>query len=162
MFLDFFAKKAQKTLDKYKLEEYNIYVVKAICFTTNKKGGDFALAKDYKFALLLDYYGDMLTEKQRNVLDLYYNEDMSLAEIAEHERITRQGVHDSIHRGEQLLDELESKLCFSQKMRAYENALEEIDMLAQNIYGECRMYNYSKNILSNAETIMQRVKDLNE
>ena len=120
------------------------------------------MAKDYRFALLLDYYGDMLTDKQRNVLDLYYNEDMSLAEIAEHERITRQGVHDSIHRGEQLLDELESKLCFSQKMRAYESALEEIDMLAQNIYGECRMYNYSKNILQNAEAIMQRVKDLSE
>ena len=39
------------------------------------------MAKDYKFALLLDYYGDMLTPKQRDVLDLYYNEDMSLSEL---------------------------------------------------------------------------------
>lgn len=47
-------------------------------------------------SLLLDFYGQMLTPKQRDVMELYYYEDLSLAEIAEHENITRQGVHDFI------------------------------------------------------------------
>ncbi|MBQ7132223.1 MAG: DNA-binding protein [Oscillospiraceae bacterium] len=120
------------------------------------------MAKDYKFALLLDYYGDMLTPKQRDVLDLYYNEDMSLAEIAEHERITRQGVHDSIHRGEQLLAELEEKLAFAEKMRKYEDILEDIKALSENIYTECRTYNYSKSISQNASMIIEAIKSLDE
>ena len=49
-------------------------------------------------------------EKQRELFDLYYNEDLSLAEIAEHAGITRQGVRDSIKRAEHALGEMESKL----------------------------------------------------
>ena len=71
--------------------------------------------KNLKVALLLDHYSPMLTEKQRDVIDLYYNEDLSLAEIAEHENITRQGVRDSIKRGEQALFELEEALGLSRK-----------------------------------------------
>ena len=48
------------------------------------------MSKELKFVLLLDCYGDLLTDKQRDVIDLYYNEDLSLSEIAEHENITRQ------------------------------------------------------------------------
>lgn len=129
---------------------------------TDAKTAVIFLAKDYKFALLLDYYGDMLTPKQRDVLDLYYNEDMSLAEIAEHERITRQGVHDSIHRGEQFLAELEEKLAFAEKMRKYEQAMDDIKSLSENIYAECRTYNYSKNIQQNALTIIETIKSLDE
>ena len=63
------------------------------------------MAKNMEVALLLDFYGDMLTEKQREVMELYYNQDLSLAEIAENDGITRQGVRDSIKRAEtQLLD----------------------------------------------------------
>ena len=53
--------------------------------------------------LLLDYYGGLLTEKQRTCFDLYYNQDLSLSEIAEGEGISRQGVHDTIARAEGLL-----------------------------------------------------------
>ncbi len=120
------------------------------------------MAKDYKYALLLDYYGDMLTEKQRDVLDLYYNEDMSLAEIAEHERITRQGVHDSIHRGEQLLSELEDKLAFAEKLRKYEKALGNIKALSESIYTECKTYNYSNSISRNASMIIEQIASLEE
>ena len=59
--------------------------------------------KPLEMSLLFDFYGETLTEKQRELFDLYYNEDLSLAEIAEHAGITRQGVRDSIKRrdGEQ-------------------------------------------------------------
>ena len=60
--------------------------------------------------MLLDFYGPVLTDKQRVILTEYYNEDLSLAEIAENLGITRQGVRDAIKHGEAALDELEQKL----------------------------------------------------
>ena len=59
--------------------------------------------KPLEMSLLFDFYGETLTEKQRELFDLYYNEDLSLAEIAEHAGITRQGVRDSIKRAEHAL-----------------------------------------------------------
>ena len=81
------------------------------------------MAKNLEISFLLDFYGDMLTDKQRDVVELYYNEDLSLAEIAAHSGITRQGVRDSIKRAEGQLLEYEggctwqsasvgSKACF--------------------------------------------------
>ena len=63
----------------------------------------------YRMALLYDFYGDMLTARQKEFYDLYYNEDLSLAEIAENYGITRQGVRDVIVRAEAILTELEDK-----------------------------------------------------
>ena len=64
----------------------------------------------YEMALLLDFYGETLTEKQRTLSDLYYNQDLSLAEIAEEAGISRQGVHDTIIRAENTLLTLEAQL----------------------------------------------------
>ena len=66
--------------------------------------------KDLSFSVLLDQYGPALTEKQREILTEYYNEDFSLAEIAENYGITRQGVRDAIKHGEAALLALEDKL----------------------------------------------------
>jgi len=60
-------------------------------------------------ALLLDFYGELLTEKQKEYLDLYYNEDFSLAEIARPRGITPQGVRDLTRRGEGILRDTETK-----------------------------------------------------
>ena len=71
-------------------------------------------AKDLSMCSLLDTYGAVLTEKQRNVMQMYYFEDFSLSEIAELEGgISRQGVRDFIKRGEMVLTELEEKLHFA-------------------------------------------------
>lgn len=59
--------------------------------------------------MLFDFYGELLTEKQREYFDLYYNEDLSLAEIAEMGGISRQGVWDVIRRADQTLRETERK-----------------------------------------------------
>ena len=70
------------------------------------------MEKFEKMALLLDMYGELLTQKQRNVMDQYYNFDLSLQEIAENVGISKQGVHDLIRRAENLLLRTENKLGF--------------------------------------------------
>ena len=63
----------------------------------------------WEVALLFDYYGGMLTDKQKEYLDMRYNQDMSLSEIAEELGISRQGVHDNLNRTEALLRNMEAK-----------------------------------------------------
>ncbi len=117
------------------------------------------MAKDLKVTLLLDFYGEMLTEKQRDMIELYYDEDLSLGEIAETAHITRQGVRDSIKRGEQQLYELEDKLGLADKFQKYNELLEKIERLARDINEESTTYNYSRNISIRAEMIMDCVKE---
>lgn len=73
------------------------------------------MAKNLYVSALLDVYGSFLGDKQRELTELYYNEDLSLAEIAENEGITRQGVRDSIKRAEAQLALLEEKCRYCEK-----------------------------------------------
>lgn len=68
------------------------------------------MSKDLSISMLLDFYGQLLTQKQGDALDLYYNQDLSLSEIAAHMNITRQGVRDNIKRGERQLLKLEEDI----------------------------------------------------
>ena len=91
------------------------------------------MAKNLEISLLLDFYGDMLTEKQRDMVDYYYNDDLSLSEIAENEGITRQGVRDSIKRAEAQMTEMEERLGLARRFRKIHADIEEIYRLAQTI-----------------------------
>ncbi len=64
----------------------------------------------FAMSMLLDFYGEVLTEKQRDFFDLYHNRDLSLGEIAENTGITRQGVRDVIVRATRILQEMENRL----------------------------------------------------
>ena len=75
------------------------------------------MAKNLHISYLLDFYSGLLTEKQREVMNYYYNDDLSLGEIAANEGITRQGVRDSIKRAETQLLELESQLGLVRRFR---------------------------------------------
>ena len=66
--------------------------------------------KDWNISYLLDFYGDILSEKKRSVMELYYNEDLSLSEIAEQFGISRQGVRDIVKKTEEELFFWEEKL----------------------------------------------------
>ena len=82
------------------------------------------MAKDLSISTLLDFYGPFLSEKQRNLLHHYYNEDLSLSEIAENESITRQGVRDLIKRGELQLKKYEEECCWCQNVLALQSTLQ--------------------------------------
>lgn len=64
----------------------------------------------FTMSMLFDFYGDLLTDKQKELFDLYYNEDLSLSEIAEQADISRQGVRDAIVRAETILRDTEDRL----------------------------------------------------
>ena len=68
------------------------------------------MSKDLSISVLLDFYKQLLTQKQSDALDLYYNQDLSLSEIAAYMGITRQGVRDNIKRGEKQLLSYESEI----------------------------------------------------
>ena len=77
-------------------------------------------------SMLFDFYGELLTDKQREYFDLHYNEDLSLAEIAEQSGISRQGVWDIIRRAEAAMTEVEEKTGLIKRFNERNAALAEI------------------------------------
>ena len=104
------------------------------------------MAKNLDITILLDFYGDMLTSKQREFLDYYYNEDLSLSEIALNVGITRQGVRDAIKRAEAQLMEMEERLGLVKRFKDVQTALEEIIECATKISIENRNTGLSREI----------------
>lgn len=66
--------------------------------------------KNVEICLLLDFYGKLLTDRQREIMSLYYEDNLSLTEVAEELNISKQGVSDSLKRSEKILYETEEKL----------------------------------------------------
>ena len=85
------------------------------------------MAKNLEISVLLDFYGEMLTEKQREMIELYYNDDLSLAEIAESEGISRQGVWDIIRRAEESLRRYEERTGLVARFAKERETLSELD-----------------------------------
>ena len=83
------------------------------------------MEKKVKISMLCQIYGKLLTEKQLEILTDYYNNDLSLSEIAENNNITRQAVNDIIKKGENKLFELEEKLSFMKKTMEQERILQD-------------------------------------
>ncbi|SPF54957.1 Helix-turn-helix, YlxM / p13 like family protein [Candidatus Desulfosporosinus infrequens] len=86
-----------------------------------------------EMVLLADFYGPLLTDKQRNVWDLHYQQDLSLAEIAEVEHISRQAIHDLLRRTERILAEYEDKLGLVQRFWAERQKLTEVRALLMEL-----------------------------
>ena len=116
------------------------------------------MAKNLEISFLLDFYGDMLTEKQRDVVELYYNEDLSLAEIAAHSGITRQGVRDSTKRAERQLLEYEDRLHLAARFRRIEEVLSTIVREAQPIEKLTSRFDGAAELDRSAETIIRLAK----
>ena len=87
--------------------------------------------KNLKIGYLLDFYGEVLSERKRNVLDMYYNEDFSLSEIAEDIGISRQGVRELIKKAEEELRFFEEKLGISKRMETLDRSVNDLLILAK-------------------------------
>ncbi|MGI6037463.1 MAG: YlxM family DNA-binding protein [Limnochordia bacterium] len=94
-------------------------------------------AKNIAMNLLYDFYGQLLTPRQRDIFILYYHQDLSLGEIAEHLDISRQGVHDLLRRGQKTLLDLEQSLGLVAKYRRQRELVaqlaDRLDQLAQEL-----------------------------
>lgn len=91
------------------------------------------MAKELKYVMLLDCYGELLTEHQRNIMELYYCEDLSLAEIGTPLGITRQAVMSLIKRTESILANYESALGFAERLGQMRQCFDAIEADAKKI-----------------------------
>lgn len=94
------------------------------------------MSKNLTMTVLLDFYGELLTDKQRQALVSYYDEDCSLSEIAENMSISRQGARDFIKRGEAQLLELEGKLGLAARFMRINQLVDELEKsnLPENVH----------------------------
>ena len=120
------------------------------------------MAKKLEISVLLDFYGEMLTEKQRDVVELYYNEDLSLSEIAAHSQITRQGVRDSIKRAEGILLGLEERLGLAKRFRRIQEGLDLIIRDARDIRNYNDRFGTFREITDKTNEIIEIASTIND
>lgn len=114
--------------------------------------------KNVEISLLLSFYGNILTDKQKDATNLYYNEDLSLAEISEVVGITRQGVRDNIKRAETVLYDMENKLGLCKRFLGVKEKLEGIDKSLKNLENSMK----DKEISGEIKDILKIVYEINE
>ncbi len=113
-----------ETLDKSVLFCYNIKAVNLARFTHER---DTEMSKNLRNTLLLDLYGTLLTDKQRETLEMYYEDDLSLGEISAETGITRQGVMKCVKNAEARLSELEEQLGLVKRLSETRGYLEQLE-----------------------------------
>ena len=123
------------------------------------------MAKDLEMGYLLDFYGEVLTQKQREMLRQYYNDDLSLSEIGENFGITRQGARDAIKHGETTLKELEEKVGFAARYRRVQQKLEQLEQLVIDtrfrVHRPPRQYHHH-GICGNADKMLELIRSMDE
>ena len=116
----------------------------------------------YRMTMLFDFYGELLTERQKEFFDLYYNEDLSLSEIAENEGISRQGVRDVIVRAEAIMTDLEDKtglmkrfMLMQQQVQAILDAAEKIQTVNYRQYDNPELARLADEITRSAQALKE-------
>ncbi len=116
----------------------------------------------YRMTMLFDFYGETLTDRQKEFFDLYYNEDLSLGEIAENYGISRQGVRDVIVRAEAAMQEIEDKtglirrfMQMQPKITAIEETARQIKTINYRQYENPQLDKLVSDILENAEALKE-------
>lgn len=104
--------------------------------------------------LLFDYYGDLLTDRQKLCFDMHYNQDLSLGEIAQELSISRQAVYDNLSRTEAMLKNMEEKTGCVSRDRQLRKSMETISAAAQTLiaHPDARVSQVAQEILSQAKT----------
>ena len=118
--------------------------------------------QSYLMTMLFDFYGEVLTPRQKEFFDLYYNEDLSLAEIAENYGISRQGVRDVIVRAEAIMTDLEDKtglmkrfMLMQQQVQAILDAAEKIQTVNYRQYDNPELARLADEITRSAQALKE-------
>lgn len=119
------------------------------------------MAKNFRICILLDYYKAMLTEKQAEVIDLYYNQDLSLAEISEWMDVTRQGVRDHIKRAEESLLHLEERLHLAEKAEFEQQRLNRMRCVIEELAYLNQVQIHHPQITRNVKELEKLLEELN-
>ena len=120
------------------------------------------MEKFVRQTLLYDFYGELLTEKQREALELYYNDDLSLGEIGADFGISRQGVRDNIKRAEAILFEMEEKLGLAEKFSRIKTSLDSIRTQVDIIDQKNIKFYRSKDINESIKVILSELDALDK
>lgn len=118
--------------------------------------------KNLRIGLLCDFYGKLLTEKQLAAITMYYDDDLSLAEIAQHTKITRQGVRDAIKRGEAILLEFEEKLGLAERFERLSEEGQRIKQCAEDILAHSSRGAVNTEIMSLAQEIISLTEHIED
>ena len=112
--------------------------------------------KNLNISLLLDFYGDILSDRQNEMLNMYYNEDCSLAEIAQNFSISRQGVRSVLKKGENILKEMEEKLQLVSRFIKMRDVSSEVAVELENINSLIN----NDDISSKIHSIVNKIKEM--
>ena len=118
--------------------------------------------KNLNIAFLLDFYGEVLSERCKDVLEMYYCDDMSLSEIADSLSISRQGARHIIKKGEEELLLFESKLGLARRFTAIREAATHVSTLAERLLSHAEREEtkeVARQILSCADTIAEKNRE---
>ena len=116
--------------------------------------------KGVEIALLYDFFGGLLTEKQREYADLYYNENLSLSEIAENDGISRQAVRDSLLRAEAALMSTEEKTGLLARYTKLQRQIGEAEALVKQISALNAEHLHRPELLSLSARLQQKLDDM--
>jgi hypothetical protein len=109
--------------------------------------------------VLLDFYGELLTDKQKTIMEYYYNDDYTLTEISEILNISRQAIYDTVKRTNELLNVYENKLHLASDYYDKDNKIDIIEDELKQIK-EIMAYDNVKNILNYVDIIIDRLNEL--
>ncbi len=120
------------------------------------------MEKNVEVSLLFSFYGKMLTDRQADTVELYYNEDLSLAEVGAELGISRQGVRDNLKRAEAILYDTEARLGLVQRFLGIKNKLSDIDGIIADIENSPESKNLSVDIKRKINSILNIISEIND
>ena len=132
-----------------------LYTISGVKGNALSQGGQSM--ESVELILLFDYYGDLLTDRQKLCFDMHYNQDLSLGEIAQELSISRQAVYDNLSRTEALLKNMEEKTGCVSRDRQLRKAMKNIATTAESLIAHP-----DSRVSQVAEEILSQTKDFEE
>ncbi len=120
------------------------------------------MEKNVEISLLFSFYGKMLTDRQADTVELYYNEDLSLSEVGDELGISRQGVRDNLKRAEAILYDTENRLGLANRFLGIKSRLSKIDSIIAEVEASPEAKKLPDGIKKQISNILELVQEINE